>query len=96
MTVKITNPSTRDGKEVVQVYVKDLLSSVAVPNKQLRGFWKGMVRAGQTETASIDLSVDKWGLWDYEMKYVVEPGQFQILVGASSADIRVNTTVAVG
>ncbi|KAL8301228.1 hypothetical protein RB597_001912 [Gaeumannomyces tritici] len=95
VTVKVTNPSSRDGKDVVQVYVKDLLSSVAVPNKQLRGFWKGMVRAGQTETVSIDLPVKEWGLWDYEMKYVVEPGQFQILVGASSARIRVNTTVTV-
>lgn len=95
VTVKVTNNSQRDGKEVVQVYIKDLVASVAVPNIQLRGFWKGMVRAGQTETVSIDLPVENWGLWNYEMKYVVEPGAFRILVGASSADLRLNTTVTV-
>lgn len=95
VTVKVTNNSERDGKEVVQVYVKDLLASVAVPNIQLRGFWKGTVKAGQTETVSIDLPVEKWGLWDYEMKYVVEPGDFRILIGASSLDMRLNTTVTV-
>ncbi|TLD26637.1 hypothetical protein PspLS_04624 [Pyricularia sp. CBS 133598] len=95
VTVKVTNNSERDGKEIVQVYVKDLLASVAVPNIQLRGFWKGTVKAGQTETVSIELPVDKWGLWDYEMKYIVEPGDFRILVGASSLDVRLNTTVTV-
>ncbi|KAH6715680.1 glycoside hydrolase superfamily [Leptodontidium sp. MPI-SDFR-AT-0119] len=95
-TVKITNNSTRDGMEVVQLYVKDLMTSVVVPNIQLKGFSKVMVKAGKSVTVSIPVDVQKLGLWDIRMKYVVEPGDFLILVGSSSADFRANATLTVG
>ncbi|KAK2061310.1 glycosyl hydrolase family 3 N terminal domain-containing protein [Colletotrichum caudatum] len=95
LSVKVTNNSTRDGAEVVQAYIKDMLSSVAVPNKKLRGFLKVFVKAGETADVSIDLPVSDWGLWDRKLQYVVEPGDFTVLVGSSSNDIRGNATVTV-
>ncbi|KAL2063823.1 hypothetical protein VTL71DRAFT_5628 [Oculimacula yallundae] len=95
-TVKITNNSTRDGMEVVQLYVKDIMSSVVVPNIQLKGFSKVMVKAGESVTVKIPVDVQKLGLWDMRMQYVVEPGDFLILVGSSSADIRANAILTVG
>ncbi|KAK2041324.1 glycosyl hydrolase family 3 N terminal domain-containing protein [Colletotrichum somersetense] len=95
LNVKVINNSTRDGAEVVQVYIKDMLSSVAVPNKKLCGFSKVFVKAGETADVSIDLPVSDWGLWDRKLQYVVEPGDFTVLVGSSSNDIRGNATVTV-
>ncbi|KAJ2993785.1 hypothetical protein NUW58_g1741 [Xylaria curta] len=95
VTVDVTNESDRDGQEVVQLYVKDVLSSVVVPNKLLKGFAKVDIKAGATETVSIKLNVHELGLWDLSMKYVVEPGAFNISVGSSSADLRANATLTV-
>ncbi|KAI8631065.1 glycoside hydrolase family 3 protein [Xylariaceae sp. FL1651] len=95
VTVDVTNDSDRDGAEVVQLYVKDMVSSVVVPNKQLKGFAKVAVKAGATETVSIDLNVADLGLWDLSLKYVVEPGAFTISVGSSSNDVRGNATLTV-
>jgi beta-glucosidase len=94
-TVQITNNSSRDGAEVVQLYVQDLIASVSVPNIALKGFSKVMVAAGETEIVSIAFKVEDLGLWDINMKYVVEPGDFLIIVGSSSADFRANATFTV-
>lgn len=94
-TVQVTNNSTRDGAEVVQLYVSDLITSVVVPNKQLKGFSKVFINAGQTETVSIPLAVQDLGLWNINMKYVVEPGDFAIYVGSSSADLRAESLLTV-
>lgn len=94
-TVSVTNNSTRDGKEAVQFYVQDVLASVVVPNKQLKGFKKVMVKAGETVQVEVELKVSDWGLWDLKMKYVVEPGDFVIHAGSSSKDLRGNATVTV-
>lgn len=91
----MTNESERDGAEVVQLYVRDEISSVVVPNIQLKGFSKVEIAAGATETVEIELDVTELGLWDLGLEYVVEPGDFTILVGSSSADFRANTTLTV-
>lgn len=90
VSVKVTNNSKRDGAEVVQVYVKDLMTSIVVPNIQLKGFDKVTVKAGKTVTVQIPLKVEDLGLWNINMKYVVEPGDFQVFVGSSSKDFRGN------
>lgn len=95
VSVDVTNASDRDGSEVVQLYVSDLIASVAVPNKQLRGFDKVAVPAGETVTVEIPLDVAELGLWDVRYRYVVEPGEFAVFVGASSADLRLNATLTV-
>jgi beta-glucosidase len=95
VSVDVTNASDRDGSEVVQLYVKDLIASVVVPNMQLKGFAKVAVAAGETETVEIELKVGDLGLWDLNYNYVVEPGNFTVLVGSSSADLRANATLTV-
>lgn len=95
ISVDVSNTSKRDGAEVVQLYVKDLVSSVEVARYSLKGFKKVMVKAGETETVEIDLKVADWGLWDRKMKYVVEPGEFVVFVGTSSENFVGNVTVAV-
>lgn len=94
-TVSVTNNGTVAGKEVVQVYVQDVLASVAVPNKQLKGFKKVDIKAGETVDVAVELKVSDWGLWDLKMKYVVEPGEFVVWVGSSSQDLRGNATATV-
>ncbi|KAF9635409.1 putative glycoside hydrolase family 3 protein [Lasiodiplodia theobromae] len=94
-SVSVTNNSTRDGQEVVQLYVSDLIASVAVPNKELKGFKKVLAKAGETVDVDFDIDVSKLGVWDIRMKYVVEPGEFAIYVGSSSADLRGNATLTV-
>jgi beta-glucosidase len=66
-TVRVTNNSTRDGTEVVQLYVKDLVTTVVVPNLVLQGFRKVPIPAGATATVEIPLSVTDLGLWNINM-----------------------------
>lgn len=95
-TVQVTNNSTRDGTEVIQLYVRDLITSITVPNLMLKGFSKVPIRAGETAIVQIPLEIKDLGLWDIRMRYVVEPGDFMIFVGSSSADLRSNATLTVG
>jgi beta-glucosidase len=95
VTVSITNTSPVDGKEVVQIYVQDVIASIVVPNKELKGFKKVLVKAGETVDVSVELDVGKWGLWNRKMEYVVEKGDFIVHLGASSMDLRGNATVTV-
>lgn len=95
VSVDVTNKSQRDGQEVVQLYVKDVYASVVVPNIQLKGFNKVLIKAGETKKVEIPLDVSQLGLWNYKMQYVVEPGDFTVLIGASSGDLRLNSTITV-
>lgn len=94
-TVSVTNNGTVDGTEVVQLYVKDMVSSVVVPNILLKGFEKVLIPAGQTTQVSIPLSISDLGLWNKTMQYSVEPGNFTVYVGSSSLDLRGNATLTV-
>jgi beta-glucosidase len=95
VSVDVSNTSDRDGQEVVQLYVKDVVASVEVPRYTLRGFKKVAVPAGETKTVEIDLDVSAWGIYDRKMKYVVEPGKFVVLAGTSSEDFFGNVTITV-
>ena len=94
--VSVTNNGKRDGQEVVQAYIQDVLASVVVPNRSLKGFKKVSIKAGETVDVEIPIKVEELGVWDVKMKYVVEPGDFVVLVGSSSTDIRGNATFTVG
>ncbi|KAH8730572.1 glycoside hydrolase superfamily [Phaeosphaeriaceae sp. PMI808] len=94
-SVSVKNISPVDAKEIVQVYVQDMLASIVVPNKELKGFKKVLVKAGQTVDVNIELNVASWGLWNRKMQYVVEKGDFVVHVGSSSKDLRGNATVTV-
>ena len=94
-SVQVTNNSTRDGAEVVQIYIQDPIASVAVPNRLLKGFQKAMIKAGETATVNMGVNVADLGLWDVKMNYVVEPGEFLVWVGSLSLDFRGNASFTV-
>ena len=84
--VDVTNTGKRAGAEVVQMYIRDLFSSVTRPIKELKGFQKVNFAAGETKTVAIDITPESLAFYDINMKYVVEPGDFEIMVGSSSRD----------
>lgn len=88
VTVDVTNTGSRAGAETVQCYVQDEVSSVVTPLLLLKGFQKVWIKPGETKTVKICIPFNEFGLWNEEMKYVVEPGAFTIMVGSSSAYIK--------
>jgi beta-glucosidase len=84
--VDVTNTGKRPGAEVVQMYIRDLVSSVTRPVKELKGFKKMVLQPGETRTAALDITPESLAFYDVNMKYVVEPGEFEIMVGNSSRD----------
>jgi beta-glucosidase len=86
--VDVRNSGARPGQETVQVYVQDVVSSVTTPVLQLRGFRKVALAPGEKATVTIPLRARDLALYDRQMKRLVEPGEFKVMVGASSADLR--------
>jgi beta-glucosidase len=84
--VDVTNSGKREGTEVAQMYVRDLVSSVTRPIKELKGFQKISLRPGETKTVALDITPESLAFFDINMNYVVEPGEFEIMVGNSSRD----------
>lgn len=91
--VNITNTGKRAGDEVVQLYVRDKVSSVIAYDSQLRGFERVSLQPGETRTVTFTLKPEDLQLLDRNMRWTVEPGEFEILVGASSKDIRLKETI---
>lgn len=88
VTLNVKNTGTRDGDEVVQLYIRDRAASVALPPIQLRAFEKVSLKAGEQKQVTFTLGFDELSLIGIDMKRVVEKGDFDIMVGASSKDIR--------
>ena len=86
VTAVVTNTGKREGMEVVQMYVRDVVSSVTRPVKELKGFQRVSLRPGETKTVTFSVTPDLLAFYDVNMKYVVEPGEFVIMVGNSSRD----------
>jgi beta-glucosidase len=84
--VDVTNTGKREGTEVVQLYIRDLVSSVTRPVKELKGFRKVRLQPGETTTVALEITPDELAFYDIDMKYAVEPGDFEIMVGNSSRD----------
>ena len=95
VSVEIKNTGSRDGKEVVQLYVRDVISSVATPVQQLKAFKKVDILPGKRTKVVLRLPVSELGLYNDEMKYIVEPGQFDIQVGKSSDNILFHKMVTI-
>jgi len=83
---EVTNTGDRDGAEVVQMYVRDVVSSATRPVKELKGFKKVFLRGGETKTVAFDIKPETLAFHDIKMRYLVEPGEFTVLVGTSSRD----------
>lgn len=84
--VDITNTGKRAGDEIVQMYIRDKVSSVTRPLKELRGFRRVSLKPGETKTVTFEIKPDLLAFHDINMNYVVEPGEFEIMVGNSSRD----------
>ncbi len=80
----VTNTGKREGAEVVQMYIRDVVSSATRPIKELKGFQKVTLRPGETKTVAFEITPELLAFYDVNMKYVVEPGEFSIMVGSSS------------
>jgi len=91
--VDITNTGNRKGDEVVQLYVKDLVSSVTVYESQLRGFERITLNPNETKTIHFKLKSNDLELLDKDMHWTVEPGKFEVLIGSSSEDIKLKQIV---
>jgi beta-glucosidase len=85
--VDVTNTGKRAGTEVVQLYIRDCVSSVTRPVKELKGFAKISLPAGETKTVVLEITPESLAFWDVKMKCTVEPGDFEIMVGNSSRDV---------
>ena len=96
VSLDVTNTGKRGGEEVVQVYLHKPSSVVSRPIKQLAGFVRAAVGAGETKSVQIPVQMSDVAYWDVKTHaFVIEPGKYDVQVGASSADIRLNTTVEV-
>jgi beta-glucosidase len=84
----VRNTGSREGDEVVQLYTRDVVSSVTTYEKNLRGFERVNLKPGETKTVTFTLTPDDLALWDRSMRFVVEPGEFKVMIGSASEDIR--------
>jgi beta-glucosidase len=83
---ELTNTGKRPGTEVVQMYIRDRVSSVTRPVKEMQGFKRVTLKPGETRTVTLDITPDALAFYDSAMNYVVEPGEFEIMLGTSSKD----------
>ena len=95
VSVDVTNTGRLKGDEVVQLYLRDLLSSVITYDSQLRGFERISLQPGEKKTVKFVLHPDDLAILDKNMNWTVEPGQFEIMIGSSSTDIKLKKTTTV-
>ena len=87
VSVEVENTGKRAGEEVVQLYIRDLVATMSRPVKELKGFQRVSLQPGEKRRVEFVLGQEHLGFWNREMRYVVEPGEFRVMVGASSVDI---------
>ena len=82
--VTVTNTGKRDGAEVVQLYIRDLVGSITRPVRELKGFEKVFLKAGESKTVSFKITPELLRFYDYDLNHVAEPGDFDVMIGGSS------------
>jgi len=87
-TVTVTNTGKYDGKEVVQLYIRDIVGSVTRPVKELKGFQKIELKAGESKRVSFGITPEDLKFYNYDLKYDWEPGDFEIMIGPNSRDVK--------
>ena len=87
-SVTITNTGKYDGEEIVQLYLRDKVGSIARPVKDLKDFRKIQLKAGESKTIKFIIDKEKLSFYNQQLKWVAEPGEFDLMIGASSDDIR--------
>lgn len=87
-SVTVTNKGKADGAEVVQLYIRDLVGSVTRPVKELKGFEKVFIKAGESKTVSFRITPELLKFYNYNLDYVFEPGDFDVMIGGNSHDVK--------
>jgi beta-glucosidase len=86
--VTVTNTGSVDGKEIVQLYIRDIYSTSTRPVKELKGFQKIFLKAGETREISFGLTAEDLKYFNHELDYICEPGDFEIMIGPNSRDVK--------
>lgn len=86
--VTVSNTGLKEGKEVVQLYIRDLVGSVTRPVKELKGFQKIHLKAGESKTVSFKITEDDLKFYNSDLKFVAEPGDFKLFIGTNSRDVK--------
>ena len=83
-SVTVTNSGKFEGEEVVQLYIRDLVGSIARPLKELKGFQKINLKPGESKTVSFTISINDLKFYNSDLNWVAEPGDFKLFIGTSS------------
>jgi beta-glucosidase len=86
VSVDVTNTGNFDGKEVVQLYIRDLVGTVTRPVTELKGFQKIALKKGETKTVTFSISIEDLKFYDANLNFVAEPGEFEVFVGKNAVD----------
>ena len=87
-TATVTNTGQYDGEETVQLYIRDLVGSITRPVKELKGFQKIKLKAGESKRVTFTITVNDLKFYDSDLKYTAEPGDFKIFIGGNSRDVK--------
>ncbi len=87
VSVDLTNTGDREGKEVVQLYIRDIVGSITRPVKELKGFQKLLLAAGETKQVTFEITPEDLKFYNYDLEYVWESGEFEIMIGTNSQDV---------
>ena len=90
-SVTVKNTGNYDADEVVQLYIRDMIGSISRPVKELKGFQRIHLKSGESQTVSFTITPELLKFYDYNLNYVVEPGEFEIMIGPNSRDIKKKT-----
>ena len=93
-TINVKNTGSRSADEVVQLYIRDMVASISRPVKELKGFQRIHLAAGESREICFDITPEMLKFYNAELKHVIEPGDFQIMVGGNSKEVKTqNLTV---
>ncbi len=87
-SIRVTNSGSRDGKEIVQLYIRDVYSTSTRPVKELKAFRKIFLKAGESVEVAFDLTTEDLKYYNHDLDYVCEPGDFEIMIGPNSRDVK--------
>jgi beta-glucosidase len=87
-SITVTNSGNYDGAEVVQLYIRDMVGSVTRPVKELKGFQKIFLKAGETKAVTFTITPEDLKFYNYDLVYDWEPGEFEIMIGGNSRDVK--------
>ncbi len=87
-SVTVSNRGKYDGKEVVQLYIRDMEGSITRPVKELKGFQKIFLQAGESKTVSFDITPEMLKFYNYDLEYICEAGEFSVMIGGNSRDVK--------